>query len=141
MHVQPAPFDGAIICFCSVSRVFYGFACLKHIRAIAMPMAAGDLITQLQECNAELCAHLFNFTGAIQRDAPPLSVGEEPLEASHAASAGVETVAQTPELAAQVHMGAIKGVFQYVQWPLLKLKNDHILPIVPADRASQQAIR
>jgi hypothetical protein len=68
-----------------------------------MATAASDLITQLQECNADICGHLFNFTGALQRDALPLSIGDEPLESSSAASASAVTDAQIPELAAQVH--------------------------------------
>ena len=50
-----------------------------------------------------MCAHLFNFTGALQRDALPLSIGDEALESSSAASASGVTDAQIPELAAQVH--------------------------------------
>ena len=67
-----------------------------------MATAASDLITQLQECNADMCAHLFNFTGALQRDALPMSIGDESLESSSGASASAVTDAQIPELAAQV---------------------------------------
>lgn len=69
-----------------------------------MTAVFGDLISQLQDCNAELCSHFFNFTGAIQRDATPASVGEEPAEAPQPPAAGPDTIAQVPELAAQVHM-------------------------------------
>ena len=62
----------------------------------------GDLITQLQDSNAELCSLFFNYTGAIQRDARPLAVNEEPVEGAGSATAGPDTMAQIPELASQV---------------------------------------
>ncbi len=48
-------------------------------------MASGpaitDLISQLQSEVNGLCAKLFNFLGALQRDAPPQSVKSEGLPA------------------------------------------------------------
>ncbi len=77
---------------------------VSRLHGNVMTAVFGDLISQLQDCNAELCAHFFNFTGAIQRDATPASVSEEPLEAPQPPAAGPDTIAQVPELAAQVHM-------------------------------------
>lgn len=39
-----------------------------------------ELISKLQDCNAELCAMFFNYTGALQRDAQPQPVNELPLQ-------------------------------------------------------------
>lgn len=64
-------------------------------------MGTVDTISQLQECNAELCAMFFNYAGALQRDAPPQAVNELPVQ--HGSNSGAHTVASIPELASQVH--------------------------------------
>jgi hypothetical protein len=45
----------------------------------AEPPAHADVISQLQEQVNALCAKLFNFLGALQRDAPPVSIKGEGL--------------------------------------------------------------
>lgn len=40
-----------------------------------------DLVTSLQEATSRLNAMLFNYIGALQREAPPMAVKEEPLVA------------------------------------------------------------
>ena len=64
-------------------------------------MGTVDTISQLQECNAELCAMFFNYAGALQRDAPPQAVNELPVQ--NGSTSGAPTVASIPELASQVH--------------------------------------
>lgn len=65
-----------------------------------MGASTADTISQLQECNAELCAMFFNYAGALQRDAPPQAVNDLPVQPK--SSSGAHTVASIPDLAAQV---------------------------------------
>mmetsp|Transcript_15444 Transcript_15444/g.46599 ORF Transcript_15444/g.46599 Transcript_15444/m.46599 type:complete len:141 (+) Transcript_15444:151-573(+) len=65
-----------------------------------MGASTADTISQLQECNAELCAMFFNYAGALQRDAPPQAVNDFPVQLK--SSSGAHTVASIPELAAQI---------------------------------------
>mmetsp|Transcript_6425 Transcript_6425/g.40139 ORF Transcript_6425/g.40139 Transcript_6425/m.40139 type:complete len:136 (+) Transcript_6425:2771-3178(+) len=37
-----------------------------------------DVVGQLQEEVNHLCALMYNYTGSLQRDAPPASLGDEP---------------------------------------------------------------
>ena len=54
-----------------------------HCRSIFMsehqPAAASDLVTQIQDHLNGLCSMFFNFAGALQRDAAPARVSDEPL--------------------------------------------------------------
>ena len=43
------------------------------------PVTAADLVTQIQDHLNALCSMFFNFSGALQRDAPPARVADEAL--------------------------------------------------------------
>lgn len=62
-------------------------------------MTNTDLVTQLQDQLSLLCSLFFNFTGALQRDAPPVSVRGEPVESVVNAQ---DTPAQVGAMAEQV---------------------------------------
>ncbi|CAL8460579.1 g108 [Coccomyxa elongata] len=62
-------------------------------------MTNTDLVTQLQDQLSALCSLFFNFTGALQRDAPPVSVRGEPVEPVVNAQ---DTPAQVGAMAEQV---------------------------------------
>lgn len=47
--------------------------------AYAFAMAGEDVVTDLQNQISHVTAGLFNFVGALQRDAPPASVFDEPI--------------------------------------------------------------
>ncbi|GAB4816096.1 hypothetical protein N2152v2_003142 [Parachlorella kessleri] len=58
-----------------------------------------DVISQLQDQVNGLCSKLFNFLGALQRDAPPSSVKGEGLLAP---AGGVDVEAQTELMASEI---------------------------------------
>ena len=65
------------------------------------PEPVVDLVTHIQGETTALCAHFFNFTGSLQRDAPAVSLDGEPLPAASQAANGAETLAQIPAMAEQ----------------------------------------
>ena len=66
------------------------------------PKHVVDLVTHIQGETTALCAHFFNFTGSLQRDAPPVSLAGEPLAAASQPASGADTLAQIPGMAEQV---------------------------------------
>ncbi|BDA41651.1 probable mediator of RNA polymerase II transcription subunit 21 [Coccomyxa sp. Obi] len=62
-------------------------------------MTNTDLVTQLQDQLSVLCSLFFNFTGALQRDAPPVSVRGEPVDPIANAQ---DTPAQVGAMAEQI---------------------------------------
>ena len=73
----------------------------------SQPEVVVDLVTHIQGETSALCAHFFNFTGSLQRDAPPSSLGGEPLAPGNPASGSAATLAQVPAMAEQVCDAAI----------------------------------
>ena len=57
---------------------------------------------QIQEHTTALCAHFFNFTGALQRDAPPVGLdGDGPPVQPPPTAAQLDTVSKVPQMAEQ----------------------------------------
>lgn len=46
--------------------------------AVVPAQSASDLVTQIQDHLNGLCSMFYNFTGALQRDAAPRPVADEP---------------------------------------------------------------
>mmetsp|Transcript_10932 Transcript_10932/g.30914 ORF Transcript_10932/g.30914 Transcript_10932/m.30914 type:complete len:133 (-) Transcript_10932:111-509(-) len=60
----------------------------------------GDIVTQIQDQLNLLCSTMFNLTGTLQRDAPPLSLDGEPAAPSPVP--GFNTKEATEAMAAQI---------------------------------------
>lgn len=54
---------------CSVEASADGREASSHVLRVAM----NDVVGQLQEEMNHLCALMYNYTGSLQRDAPPVS--------------------------------------------------------------------
>jgi hypothetical protein len=73
--------------------------------AVAFCDLTASTTTQIQEHTTALCAHFFNFTGALQRDAPPLGLdGGALLAQAPPTAAQLDTVSKIPQMAEQVGM-------------------------------------
>ncbi len=68
---------------------------------------------QIQEHTTALCAHFFNFTGALQRDAPPVGLdGDGPPVQPPPTAAQLDTVSKVPQMAEQVRATYASGNFK-----------------------------
>mmetsp|Transcript_15449 Transcript_15449/g.29805 ORF Transcript_15449/g.29805 Transcript_15449/m.29805 type:complete len:145 (-) Transcript_15449:1849-2283(-) len=73
-----------------------------------------DLVTQLQEEVSALHALMWNYTGVLQRDAPPASLSGEPLLSERAANglgaADIKTAADEPARMAEAVVSSVKRI-------------------------------
>ena len=76
---------------------------LQALRSMRNAESTVRLSTQIQEHTTALCAHFFNFTGALQRDAPPVGLdGDAPPVQPPPTAAQLDTVSKVPQMAEQV---------------------------------------
>eukprot|EP00976_Prorocentrum_cordatum_P067540 1178787-Prorocentrum_minimum.AAC.2 len=98
-----------------------------------------DIVTQLQEEVNSLSSLYWNYTGILQRDAPPLSVGEETVpidptyesqrlheESTKMAKAVVDATKLVDSLASYLPPIDPNGDFQLAQLDVLQKKNDEL---------------
>lgn len=82
-----------------------------------------DLVTHIQGETSHLCSHFFNFTGSLQRDASPVSLGGEPLAPSRLPATSAETLSHVPSMAEQVR---VEGLLKPRDSPLHRMPYIHV---------------